>query len=78
MRSEYSDRNPIFGVKLFFQEPLENFLWTLQPKFKVFETGGTFFSPDTIPKKKVSNTREGGTKYLGCTFFFAFFFLVLG
>ena len=29
MRLEYSDKTPFFELKLFFQRPLENFLWTL-------------------------------------------------
>ena len=30
IRLEYSDKTPLFGLKLFLKRPLENFLWTLR------------------------------------------------
>ena len=59
MRSEYSDRNPIFGVKLFFQEPLENFLWTLQPCLRYLKGAP---SVALYASKKIMTVRHANQK----------------
>ena len=55
MGLEYSDISSGFELKLFFQRPLENFLWTLRPCSRYLKGSSNLI--DCVSKKIVTTRR---------------------